>query len=208
MPEVAGWLRTRGEAEVSSLERGEAVEGMPARLQEIFHSAARWGQVATLRGLPESGDADPRPPRRIPGAKLGQVRALAAVAATVVHEVHAGRILDWCSGKGHLGREVARRTDRPLTLLEREAALCAAGATLAADEDVNCETFHVDVMQGPTQARLGGDDAVVALDACGALSERLVEEAIAQRPAAVVAAGVSGDRGNGRRSGRALETIT
>jgi hypothetical protein len=106
--------------------------------------------------------------REIPGRKQRQIEAFAAAAPVT------GRpVLDWCGGKGHLGRLLALHWQTPVTTLEIDPALCAAGEALAERQALAHEFLVADALTADIPA---GRHAV-ALHACGELHRRLVEGA-------------------------------
>ncbi|TVS15889.1 MAG: methyltransferase [Gammaproteobacteria bacterium] len=115
----------------------------------------------------------------IPGRKWQQIRHfLGALPASRTPAV------DWCAGKGHLGRTLARMQGRSVRCLERDPALCNAGSRLAGTLPVTFE--HCDVLEDVPA--IGPHEALFALHACGALHERLLERAIAARVPSVAVA--------------------
>ena len=195
--DAAAWLRRCDDQAVEALERGEALQGMPEPLAEIFRATAGWGAVSPLADhLWDPIDA-PSLARRVPKTKAGQVRALASVAVNVAGAAGASRVIDWCSGKGHLGRTVGAAAGLPLRLIEREASLCRVGEAMAAEASVPCDSVALDVMKDALSGQIRRGDLVVALHACGALSERLVEEAAVQRAAGLVLSPCCYHRGHG-----------
>lgn len=98
----------------------------------------------------------------IPGRKRTQIEAFAAAAAP------SGRaVFDWCGGKGHLGRFLARHWQVPTTSLDIDPTLCAAGAALSQRVGV-AHDFVVDDALAAGD-RVGSDHHLVALHACGEL---------------------------------------
>lgn len=108
--------------------------------------------------------------RHVPGRKLAQVEAFAAGIGRVDHPM-----LEWCAGKGHLGRHLARRWDLPVTSLERDGELCAEGERLAARAD---QTFVRADALDPDSARLLAGRHALALHACGDLHLALLRGAV------------------------------
>jgi hypothetical protein len=136
------------------------------------------GQQPRLKPLPAAlklGLAEPheqpvaqtRAAAGIPGRKWAQICAFSA-------QVPPGQqpLLDWCSGKAHLGRHLASHQLRPLHAIERNASLCEQGQDLARRQGLNCSYQVADVLNDPT--RIPGDAHVVALHACGDLHRTLV----------------------------------
>jgi hypothetical protein len=81
-------------------------------------------------------------------------------------------VLDWCGGKGHLGRLLARQWQVPVRTLEIDAQLCRAGEHLARRAAVNQEFVATDVLMATGQTAPGRH--AVALHACGELHRQLI----------------------------------
>ncbi|MBL8481413.1 MAG: methyltransferase [Rhodocyclaceae bacterium] len=127
---------------------------------------------------------------QIPGRKQAQIQAFAAAAGP-----QQGPVVEWCAGKGHLGRLVAARAGVTVSSLERDAVLCAQGADLARRARVDNQTFHVeDVLQPAALAHLPGA-AVLALHACGNLHRALCAAAEPRQLRALHLAPCCHDRG-------------
>lgn len=94
----------------------------------------------------------------------------------VIDEVpDAEPLVDWCAGKGHLGRTLALRSGRAVRAVERDAALCVSGAALAGERGVPGLSFAcADAMTAAGQAALDGAAGAVALHACGQLTDALI----------------------------------
>lgn len=103
----------------------------------------------------------------IPGRKRAQIEAFAAAARP-----SGAPVIDWCCGKGHLGRLLALEWQVPVTGLEFDAALCDAGRGLAARAGVAHEFVEADALATPTWPQAG--QHAVALHACGDLHRRLI----------------------------------
>ena len=103
----------------------------------------------------------------IPGRKRAQIEAFAA-------SVQPGgrQVLDWCGGKGHLGRLLAHQWQLPVRTLEIDKGLCRAGEQLAQRLGVAQEFVAADALA--TDLRLAAGQHVVALHACGELHRRLI----------------------------------
>ena len=103
----------------------------------------------------------------IPGRKQSQIEAFAAAAHSADLPV-----LDWCAGKGHLGRLLALQWQLEVTSLEIDPILCAAGEQLAAKGRVR-QKFSCKNALTVRDAFLPKQHAV-ALHACGDLHRRLI----------------------------------
>lgn len=111
--------------------------------------------------------------QHIRGRKWEQIRHFATCTGALSQPV-----LEWCGGKGHLGRWLARRHGMPITTWELDGELCAGGSRLAAQADVDQSFVTCDVLscQLATNPSWG---AVVALHACGSLHRHLLRQGIA-----------------------------
>jgi hypothetical protein len=121
-----------------------------------------------LRTVPR---ADARFDAGIPSRKRAQVEAFAAHTLAT-----KAPLLEWCAGKGHLGRRLAVADRVPVHSLEIDPELCATAVRLAnrvgADQTVVC----ADAMDDTSHAYIAGR-SVLALHACGPLHRGLVERA-------------------------------
>lgn len=107
----------------------------------------------------------------IPGRKREQIDAFAAHTPAA----HVP-LLEWCAGKGHLGRRLALVDRVPVSLLEIDPALCAAADPLAVRSGVDQTVLCADALDGASRAHVR-DRTVVALHACGELHRALVRTA-------------------------------
>lgn len=107
----------------------------------------------------------------VPGRKRAQIEALAATVTP-----SDAPLLEWCGGKGHLGRLLAARWKQPVLTVERNAQLCAQGERLAARGHVTQDFLVADAL-GDTALRATAGRHVIALHACGELHRTLVRQA-------------------------------
>lgn len=85
-------------------------------------------------------------------------------------------VLEWCAGKGHLGRLLASRFQVPVVSLEWQAQLCDAGEQLALQKQLPQTFICADAFQlqpSPFKCR----QHAVALHACGDLHVTLLKQA-------------------------------
>lgn len=120
------------------------------------------------RGLPERG---PHADRYIPGRKLDQIDAFAAHGPRIETP-----IIEWCAGKGHLGRRLALIDRRSVELVEINRTLCDEAERLAAPLEIEQTVVCGDALSPGTRAGIRGR-VVVALHACGELHRTLVRNA-------------------------------
>lgn len=161
--------------------------------------------LRSLGVLARDAGADPPEPTRgdperlfthVPGAKRCQVEAF--VATLEGASAPAAPILEWCAGKGHLGRWLARRHGRPVTSIEIDPRLCRDGARLAARVGAE-QRFECRDVLAPDARSLAGGRHAVALHACGDLHRRLVEDVVRTRAPALDLAPCCYDRTAGSR---------
>lgn len=107
----------------------------------------------------------------VPGRKLAQISAFSQVISQV-----NSPLLEWCGGKGHLGRSLALLWQSPVETVEWDQALCDEGKRLSTRVGT-VHTFHVEnAMDNATVLRTR-DKHVVALHACGDLHRQLIHAA-------------------------------
>ena len=117
--------------------------------------------------------AAPRLNVDVPGRKWAQIEAFGQSLSFARQPSHW---LDWCAGKGHLGRRLLQ-PGQHLTCLEHDPALVEAGAALSQRHGLPAQHRQQDVM-APDLA-LDATHTPVALHACGDLHVRLIQRASA-----------------------------
>ncbi|KJZ67762.1 methyltransferase [Pseudomonas fluorescens] len=173
-PELATWLRGR------SLEDAEHAHNNPALLNapEPFASLAAMSlELSAVDELPAHTleTAGHRLNVDVPGRKWQQIEAFASRLQFADAPSHW---LDWCSGKGHLGRRLLQ-TGQQLTCLEYDPALVASGQALSQRHQLHALHVEQDVLAADTAFFLNADHTPVALHACGDLHVRLIQLASA-----------------------------
>ncbi len=107
----------------------------------------------------------------IGGRKLTQIQAfINHIPQTGVPAV----AVEWCAGKGHLGRLYSFATDAQVLSLEWQQQLCDAGEELARDHSVAQQFIPTDVMEAKAANHLNESQHVMALHACGDLHVELL----------------------------------
>jgi len=174
-PELASWLRGR------SLEEAENAHNNPAELldaPEPFASLAALSlELSAVGELPAHSleAAGHRLNVDVPGRKWQQIEAFASRLSFAAQPKHW---LDWCSGKGHLGRRLLG-ADQQLTCLEYDPALVASGQALSQRHQLHALHVEQDVLAANTALLLNAEHTPVALHACGDLHVRLMQLASA-----------------------------
>ncbi|PPA05577.1 SAM-dependent methyltransferase [Pseudomonas sp. MWU12-2312b] len=173
-PELAAWLRGR------SLEDAENAHNQPALLDapEPFACLAAMSlELAAVGELPAHAleAAGHRLNVDVPGRKWQQIEAFASRLQFAHVPTHW---LDWCSGKGHLGRRLLH-AGQQLTCLEYDPALVASGQALSQRHGLHALHVEQDVLTADTATLLNADHTPVALHACGDLHVQLIQLASA-----------------------------
>ncbi|MCU1717939.1 SAM-dependent methyltransferase [Pseudomonas sp. 5P_3.1_Bac2] len=173
-PQLATWLRQQ------SLEHAEAAHNQaqlidaPAPFAQLAQQAAA---LSAVGALPQHALATPagRLDSAVPGRKWQQIQAFASSLSFSQTPQHW---LDWCAGKGHLGRLLAQQGE-PLTCLEYDPELISAGQQLSRKHGIQAEHIQQDVLAADAGQQLQGKHTPVALHACGELHTRLLQLASA-----------------------------
>lgn len=173
-PALAAELLDLPESDVAPLNAAGA-PGL-ALLARHIPAVADLGRLAELPVIP--GKAQPEQGAHwaweIPGRKRQQIEAFAAAAS------YGGQpVLDWCGGKGHLGRLLALSWQAQVRTLDIDPVLCAAGEALAQRAGVRQDFVVSDALTVAEWPRAG--QHAVALHACGELHRRLIRDGAEQR---------------------------
>ncbi len=184
-PEVGAWMRARTVDEIDALEddisRVERWPGAPAALV----AWERTCRALSALGAWPRGEASPALWSGVSVRKCAQIgRFLDAVFLRDGQEAApAGEpVVDWCAGKGHLGRTFSLRSGRAVRAMERDPALCASGAAQAREQGALRLSFHQgDALQASGAEALDGAAGALALHACGGLTDALIRGVVARR---------------------------
>lgn len=170
-PSLLDELMDLPEADIARLnDDGGAALALLARHIPVVSRLAPLVDLPALPGIPLP-ERSAHWAWEIPGRKREQIEAFAAAAG------QAGQpIIDWCGGKGHLGRLLALARQTPVHTLEIDAELCRAGEGLAQRAGVRQEFIVSDALT-VADWPLAGQHAV-ALHACGELHRRLIRDGV------------------------------
>ncbi len=174
-PELAAWLRSRSLADAEAAHNQPTTLGAPAPFPELADLADR---LSHLDALPagESPAMDHRHAVDVPGRKALQIQAFGARLRFAEAPTHW---LDWCAGKGHLGRYLAR-DGAALTCLEWDEALVRTGTHMSERLGIPARHRCQDVLAADAGDQLQATYTPVALHACGDLHVRLLRLSIAK----------------------------
>ena len=171
-PELSAHLR---HCSLTDAETDLDPQALPAPYPQLADKAQ---QLCALGDLPDTGlpSAAHRLDVNVPGRKWQQIEAFSRRLGFRTQTQHW---LDWCSGKGYLGRRLLQ-PGQQLTCLEYDAALVAAGQALSDHHHLPANHIHQDVMAADSRRHLDSDKSVVALHACGDLHVHLLRVASQQ----------------------------
>lgn len=116
----------------------------------------------------------------ISGRKWQQICQLAASVGQPQRPV-----LEWCAGKGHLGKVMSFYYDAPVISLEWQQSLCDDGQRQAQQLKLAQRFVHIDVLKQPVAAYLQPAQQVQALHACGDLHRMAAQQAVLAGCAAI-----------------------
>lgn len=166
-----------------SLERCRQIDASPA-LQQQYFTEFFPGLFNALPRLPQETNQLPALPfwlsTDIGGRKWQQIIKLAAGVG------QPGRpVLEWCAGKGHLGKVMSFAFEAPVLSLEWQQSLCDAGQQKAMQLGLAQQFVCLDVLTQPVQTYLQPEQQLLALHACGDLHRVAAREAVAAGCAAI-----------------------
>lgn len=174
-PELALWLRARSLDQAEASHNQPHLLDAPAPFPQLASTAQQLSALDELPGtkaatLPARFSVD------VPGRKWQQIEAF---ASRLQFRQPPSHWLDWCAGKGHLGRLLAQNGDA-LTCLEYDPQLVAAGQQLSEHLQLPARHLQQDVLAADAADKLLGEHTPVALHACGDLHVRLLQLASAK----------------------------
>jgi hypothetical protein len=144
----------------------EAVEGFLPDLRRLRQLTSLQKQVSRelelSRGLGEG----------IPGRKLAQIKAMGQFS---LHHHSGEQWLEWCSGKGYLGRVLAHHSGQPVTSFEWQHSLCLAGQQEADAMNLPMRFIQGDALSAEAEKVVEPNQHAVALHACGDLHVNLLK---------------------------------
>ncbi|MBS3799149.1 methyltransferase [Pseudoalteromonas sp. BDTF-M6] len=174
-PELARVLDDLSDEQVAQLEAD------PQQLLAFFHSyIPELVKLDKLSVLPQRhGGAEQATlpfwlSNGIKGRKLTQLQAF---VAHLQPEENAATLLEWCAGKGHLGRLLAHQYGIGVQSVEIQPQLCAQGEELAQRFSLPIRFNVANVLEDDCQSWLRQCDHAVALHACGGLHQELMRQA-------------------------------
>ncbi len=164
-PKIASALRSLNTLQVERIRTElSLIASVSPELSTIFdlnEQLTKWPKLEI-----EDVVIDPnKNPLRVSGRKWQQIAYFVSVVAARSNGA-VKRWLDWCSGKGHLGRALSDVTGLETTFIEKNEKLCGPHHVMA--DVINTDLSHL----------FQRDVGAVALHACGNLNATLLESAV------------------------------
>ncbi len=165
--------------EQNSTELGDFVQSYVPGLAALLNALKRVPRLSS--SLPEVPKEMRFFAQHIPGRKWQQIQYFSA------HTCGRGqRFVDWCCGKGHLGRYMARSRAANVLGLEWDQALVAEGREMAQGLEAGTMDLQCcDVLSVDAEHHIAQNDHVLALHACGDLHRELLKAAAKKQLQAV-----------------------
>ncbi|AEX21574.1 methyltransferase [Vibrio sp. EJY3] len=170
-PDLCQWLASLSPLEIERLKAKpeEALAEISAYLPVLkLLSEHTHLETVPLKGL----DLDRGLDSGVPGRKLEQIVAMGEAA---IQSHYGEEWLEWCSGKGYLGRILTTQTDQPVTSFEYQQALCDSGQSAANEHQWKMTFIQGDAFDAKAKAVFKPTQHAVALHACGDLHIRLLQ---------------------------------
>lgn len=170
-PALQAWLLSLDESQISHYK-----DDTPSLLSQMSQHLPELACLTALTELPASNQIGLSLPKGadagIPGRKLSQIVAMGQASIAT----HQGKEwLEWCSGKGFLGRLLALKTGQVVTSFEWQQALCDAGQAEADKKQLPMRFVQGDALSQQAGQVMSTKQHAVALHACGDLHVRLIE---------------------------------
>lgn len=157
--------------------------------QELYAFLATYSPLfAQINAQCAVGGFDKQPlpdvePYDVPGRKWQQIRYFAPCIPD-----NDFSLLEWCSGKSHLGRLAAYERGCEIKALEYNADLIEAGKQLAARDKVTIDFHCVDAMTDIAANVIEKKQNAIALHACGDLHKQLLRFCVQKQTATITVA--------------------
>lgn len=118
----------------------------------------------------------------IPGRKFEQIYSM---GEALLDDHHGQQWLEWCSGKGFLGRILASQTGQRVTSFEFQPSLCQSGQSEADKLGLPMHFVQGDAFSEQASEVFNPHQHAVALHACGDLHVALVQQAVQHQLSAI-----------------------
>lgn len=123
----------------------------------------------------------------IPGRKWQQIQLFCAASQHQTPNNTAAHAIEWCAGKGHLGRLHCWLHEQPVVSVEWQKSLCVQGQQQAKKLKLAQHFINADIHKLPFSAELDSPNWL-ALHACGDLHCEFLHTAVQHQAAAIALA--------------------
>ncbi len=167
-PGLSKWLSTLSLSDISALDAD--IPQLYAHVSQFLPAVSSPEMIQ----LPQSWRENllenlEKPETHVPGRKWAQVQYFASCL-----DDSKENLLEWCAGKGHLGRYLASSKGYSVTSVEISGELSKRGEKLASGAEKEMRFVTADVMEEGIEPYISETQNAVALHACGDLHRRLV----------------------------------
>ncbi|MCP4680429.1 MAG: methyltransferase [Deltaproteobacteria bacterium] len=161
-PKMSRALRSLTVTEVEAIRSDlTKIVSVSPELSDLYHRNEQLTGFPALEA--QDGLIDPRRnPLRVSGRKWRQIERFASAVIPRSSGL-IDRWVDWCSGKGHLGRALSDVSGIETIFVERNPELCEAGFV------------NADVLEDDLNHLFSRGSGAVALHACGNLNAKLLQ---------------------------------
>ncbi len=169
-PRLCRWLEQLQPLQVEAMEQDS--DALTEQLAAFVAPAKTLAALCRLPQTPRSPPPQPLPAwlgNHVPGRKWQQVQAF----EQAIDDPQLP-LLEWCAGKGHLGRLLAFQRRQPVHSLELDARLCQQGQQLADRRGLEMRFTRADALAAEAASMVQQQQHAVALHACGELHLRLL----------------------------------
>ncbi|XEI31423.1 SAM-dependent methyltransferase [Aeromonas veronii] len=178
-PELAAQLNALTLAQLSELDAD--MDALSTLLAPWIAEGAELQQLSQLASFtPEPITCSKKMALHMPGRKQAQIESFIACLPA-----HQGPYLEWCAGKGHLGRLVSCHRKARILSLELQDKLCVEGRLLAERDGADMSFTCADAFAPASAALIAPEHHAMALHACGELHTHLLA-LVAERSASGV----------------------
>ncbi|MGF1748796.1 methyltransferase [Vibrio cionasavignyae] len=174
-PELLTWLQALSRDAISTYKKNPPI--FASKLSEWLPDAELLSTITVPhRPFNESAAKLPRGlDSGIPGRKLQQISSLSDVC---ISDHHGTQWLEWCAGKGYLGRLLSSQSQQLVTSFEFQAALCESGQSDADKLSLPMTFVQGDAFSDEAEHVFSHHQHAVALHACGDLHVTLIKHAV------------------------------
>lgn len=171
-PNLNAWLNSLDTSSIQLLKSSpnklvEEMERFFPMLEAIKHLCVLPQLQLSGLDLPKGADAG------IPGRKLTQILAMGEAA---LHAHEGAEWLEWCAGKGFLGRILSSQSQQKVTSFEWQNSLCISGQAEADKQGLNMQFVQGDAFSDTSDQVFNSCQHAVALHACGDLHTGLLKK--------------------------------